>query len=73
MILIRYMIIIYIKILLFEISQLNQKWISEFGGKLDKDIIIRVNKELAEIDKELAETDKEVGKTYLVALFWDED
>lgn len=60
-------------ILLLDISELNQKWISEFSEKLDKDIIIRVNKELAEIDKELAETDKEVGKTYLVALFWDED
>ena len=46
-------------ILLLDISELNQKWISEFSEKLDKDIIIRVN--------------KEVGKTYLVALFWDED
>jgi hypothetical protein len=46
-------------ILLLDISELNQKWISEFSEKLDKDIIIRVN--------------KEVGQTYLVVLFWDED
>lgn len=28
------------KILIFEISQLDKKWIPEFAEKLDKDIII---------------------------------